>query len=505
MRTNSTITLYLLLFVFSSAISATAGDLELTVTDSATSKPIPVRVHLQDQRGRSITPRGQVGWRDHFVMEGRNILRVGNGNYQFEMERGPEYLTRYGHFEMNRGAADNHAVEMRRFVEMKKHGWYAGDLLLDRRAHDMELLMLAEDLYMAPVLSWSNKKTGKLENEAPIKFEEERYYDLRTGRDRRAGGTLLYYGLKKPLPLDTASAEYPSPLHFAQQARRQNAAVHIAAGDLTSWDLPVWVAHGVLDSVVLLNEHQQRAGVIDNEADGNPRDRTFYPGTSGHGRYVHDIYYHLLNCGFRMPPSAGSGSGEVANPLGYNRVYVHCGDELLTYERWFDQLRAGKVMITNGPLLLPLANHHLPGHVFALEEGEELEVEIALQLFLRDEVDYLEVVKNGSVVHEVRLADLAKNRGKLPPLSFTESGWFLVRAVTNHAASYRLATTGPYYVEAGYQRRISKASAQYFLDWVYERARQLKLDDADQQLEVLREHKVARDFFQAMVEKANAE
>ena len=38
--------------------------------------------------------------------------------------------------------------------------------------------------------------------------------------------------------------------------------------------------------------------------------------------------------------------------------------------------------------------------------------------------------------------------------------------------TYRFATTAPYYVEIGDQPRISKTSAQFFLDWVDERGRQ---------------------------------
>ena len=54
-------------------------------------------------------------------------------------------------------------------------------------------------------------------------------------------------------------------------------------------------------------------------------------------------------------------------------------------------------------------------------------------------------------------------------LHFDRSGWFLVRAVTDLPKTYRFAMTGPYYVEIGPQRRISKSAAQFFVDWVYER------------------------------------
>ena len=84
----------------------------------------------------------------------------------------------------------------------------------------------------------------------------------------------------------------------------------------------------------------------------------------------------------------------------------------------------------------------------------------------------------------MRFDEYAKS-GKLPKLTFDRSGWFLIRAVTNVPKTYRFAMTGPYYVEIGYQRRISKSAAQFFLDWVYQRAKQIKLADPQQQQEVL--------------------
>ena len=73
------------------------------------------------------------------------------------------------------------------------------------------------------------------------------------------------------------------------------------------------------------------------------------------------------------------------------------------------------------------------------------------------------------------------------------------------AQTYRFAMTGPYYVEIGYKRRISKSAAQFFLDWVYERAKQIKLDDPQQQQEVIRWHRQARDYWKDLLSKANAD
>ncbi len=81
----------------------------------------------------------------------------------------------------------------------------------------------------------------------------------------------------------------------------------------------------------------------------------------------------------------------------------------------------------------------------------------------------------------------------------------MLRAVSDVSQTYRFALTGPYYVEFGGQPRISRKAAQFFLDWVYRRARQIGLDDPQQRREVLDLHRQARDFWQAVVARANAE
>src|SRR3990172_4350830 len=183
------------------------------------------------------------------------------------------------------------------------------------------------------------------------------------------------------------------------------------------------VAHDQVDSIQVAHSGLGRDTVIDDETGMKPRDRAVYPGVQGAGHWSQDVYFHLLNCGLRIPPSAGSGSGAAPNPVGYNRAYVHVDGEF-TYEAWWEGLRAGRVVVTNGPLLRPLVNGQLPGHVFRGTAGEPLSLEIALDLATRDPVSYLEVVKNGQVAYSVRLDEWSKT-GKLPPLAFTESGWFL--------------------------------------------------------------------------------
>ena len=203
-----------------------------------------------------------------------------------------------------------------------------------------------------------------------------------------------------------------------------------------------------------------------------------------------------------IPPSAGSGSGESPNPVGYNRVYVYLDGDF-SYQAWWKNFRAGKVFVTNGPLLRPTVEGEPPGHVFSGEPGTDLELEIGLRLSSGDTISYLDIIQNGQAM-SVRLDQFAKT-GRLPKLHFKQSGWFLIRAVADLTNAYRFAMTAPYYVEIGGRRRVSKQAAQFFLDWVYQRDRQIDLADPAQRREVLEYHRQARDFWRDLVAKANAE
>lgn len=136
--------------------TANEGRLELTVTDKQTGKPIACRMHLKNASGRPRLVRDTPFWDDHFVVPGQLALVLPLGNYTFEMERGPEYRVVTGHFTINRNADDGKQVEMVRGVDMAAAGWYSGDLDVQRRARDIELVMNSEDLHVVPLTTWTS-------------------------------------------------------------------------------------------------------------------------------------------------------------------------------------------------------------------------------------------------------------------------------------------------------------------------------------------------------------
>ena len=456
------------------------GKLKIEVIDRETKQPLACRMHLTNAAKRTLKAPKVPFWHDHFAFSGTVTLKLPKGEYAFEIERGPEYLVRMGHFTMDDFSDDTKVVDLKRFVDMAAEGWWSGDFDVRRPAKDLELLMEAEDLHVVELVTWPNGKSLLPKNgvgkDPLVRFDGNRFYHLLAGADTRAGGALLLFNLQQRLDMTGYQSEFPPQQQSIAAARAQGGDAWIDAQKAYGWDLPLWVAAGQVDSVQVLNSNLSRHATVDNESGGKPRNTLLFPNPTGNGRWSEKIYYDLLNCGLRIPPSAGSGSGATSNPPGYNRVYVQVDGEL-TYDKWWQGLRDGRVVVTNGPLIRPNVEGEAPGHVFRAAAGQTIELEVGLTLSTRDKISYLEIIKNGRMAHQVRLDDWAQMGGKLPPVTFDESGWLMIRAATDVPDTYRYAATGPYYVEIGERPRISRASAQFFLDWVNERAGNIKLED----------------------------
>src|ERR1043166_7863213 len=142
----------LLVFTFvavaMSAHAADEGRLVVNAVDKATGQQIAARMHLKDARGKIIKPPKVPFWKDHFVFDGSIMLDLPLGTYTSEIESGPEYKFQTGYFTLERNANDTKTIELQRFVDMKKEGWWSGDLHIHRPPADIELLMRSEDLHI---------------------------------------------------------------------------------------------------------------------------------------------------------------------------------------------------------------------------------------------------------------------------------------------------------------------------------------------------------------------
>jgi hypothetical protein len=479
---------------------------EFLVVEMSTGKPLACRIHLLDRDGKPQRAGKLPFWHDHFVCPGQAELQLPPGRYTYEVERGPEYRRITGSLTVQGPGKVTVRLELERIADLARDGWWSGELHVHRPVADIELLMRAEDLHVAPVITWWNDRNTwmghKLPDDPLVRFDGNRYYHVLAGEDEREGGALLFFNLRRPLPIGGSSRENPSPMKFVAEARRQPDA-WIDIEKPFWWDVPAWLASLQVDSIGVANNHMCRSQMYENEAWGKPRDLQRLPPPLGNGYWTQEIYYHILNTGLRIPPSAGSASGVLPNPVGYNRVYVYT-DKPLVYEDWWQGLRAGLSFVTNGPLLRVRVNDELPGHVFTAPAGQHWVLQITADLVSQDPIRCLEIIKNGRVERRVSYADWRENG--LGRVVFDESGWFLVRAIAENANTFRFASAAPYYVEIGpVKRRVSKASTRFFLNWVRERSQRIKLEDPEQRREVLRYHETAEQFWKERLAKANSE
>ncbi len=486
------------------AAQSPSGAVSLLVTQAGHDRPVPCRVHLADAAGKPVKPAHLPFWKDHFVCDGRPQFELAPGRYTYVIERGPEYRPVRGDLDVVAGENQTVRVTLERLTDMAARGWWSGDLHIHRPVKDIEWLMAAEDLHVGPVITWWHG--GKWidirpEGQKLRRFESDRYAYVLGGEDERDGGALLFFGLDEPLPLKDAPYKYPPMTASIIEARR-TPGVWIDIEKPFWWDVPLWLATGEADSIGLANNHMCRSRMLDEEAWGRPRDKTQYPSLNGNGYYTQDLYYYILNCGLRLPPSAGSASGVLPNPVGYNRVYVHLG-ERFDYEAWWKGLKAGRSFVTNGPLLRCRANGELAGHVFAASAGETVRIALGIELESNDPVSKVEVIHNGRVA-STHSWDNSQSRGSIGPITFDSSGWFLVRAVADVSNTFRFASTAPYYVQIGPRPRISRASVRFFLDWLAERRGRIKLEDEKQRSETLQYFDTAAVFWNQRLQEATA-
>ena len=200
-----TIALVRLAIVPAQLVHAGGGEFRITVVDADSGDPLPCRMHLKNAKGAAQKAARMPFWHDHFVFPGKLKLKLPKGTYSFELEHGPEYADRKGYFTIEDGADDGQAIDMKRSVDMAAEGWWSGDLHIHRSDKDIRLLMQAEDLHVAPLITWWNDKNAwkgtPLPKEPVVRFDGNRIYDLLGGEDERGGGALLFFNLAAPLDL----------------------------------------------------------------------------------------------------------------------------------------------------------------------------------------------------------------------------------------------------------------------------------------------------------------
>jgi hypothetical protein len=165
-----------------------------------------------------------------------------------------------------------------------------------------------------------------------------------------------------------------------------------------------------------------------------------------------EVYYSLLNCGFRIAPTAGTASGVHPVPLGYSRVYVHTGDSF-SADEFLHGLKAGRSFVTTGPMLFATVNGRHPGEVFAFAKQESQTFEVRIESLSEKKVSAVEILVNGRVRERVEADPVRTPEGAWRvefsrQIALSDSGWIAVRSVEPQPdGRKRFAHTAAWHVE----------------------------------------------------------
>ena len=467
------------------------GTLRIAVVGSGGSA-LPARVSVQGADGRNYAPTDAWHHADdafdraerrfeyrYFHTSGSATLALPAGRYAIEVSRGPEYQVATRNVTVTADVVTPLRVTLPLLDDLEARGWYSGDLHVHMNyggtyRNDPARLALqarAEDLHVVENLIVN--KEGRVPDVA--------YF--RPGPDPASTpGTLIVHGeeyhtsywghvgllgLREHLILPGYSAYANTGVASLQPTNARVFDIARAQGAVTGYVHPYDLYPDPSDTTRPITHElpvDLALGKVDYyEALGFVDDLTA----------TAEVWYRLLNCGFRL--AAGAGTDAMANyaslrgPVGMNRVYVKSGAPL-EHRRWLSALKAGRSFATNGPLVeMTVDGVGLGGEVRLAAGGREVAVSVRLRSNVP--VDHLELVQNGHVVRDIPLAADRRSANATVKVPVERSGWLLLRARGDKAAYptldlYPYATTSPVYLTVGGAPARSAEDARYFMSWI---------------------------------------
>jgi len=454
------------------------GSLRLRTVDKGSSKPVVARVSILAAGGKFHAPPGAlyrlVGGNGYFYCRDATEVRLPAGEYRLIVSRGPEYRAVRKSLRIEEGKTAEITVELGRWVDAASSHLYSGENHIHANygygewyntPDSMLLQCEGEDLNVCNFMvansdgdgvfdrSFFRGRPDPLSTPRTILYWNEEYRSTIWGHmtlvNLRQVVEPVFTGFK-----DTTNPyDVPTNADISERTRLQGGLVnytHSASnvtdpyqGPYSGKGLPVDAALGAVDTMDL-----------------NLSFNACVP-----------LWYRLLNCGFRLPASAGTDVflNRIASVVpGWARVYVRLDGEL-SYARWIDGLRAGRSFVTNGPFVEVFADRKQPGEVVKLAGPGKIKVKARAWSHLP--LQRAELVQNGKVVTTREFPAEGKQEVSWEQeVPFERSGWLALRTSgANHAdnpGGPAYAHTSAIYVEVAGRPQEARADAQYFVKWI---------------------------------------
>lgn len=505
------------------------------VEDAETRHPIPARLYLRSDSGtwyyfNSATRDGSAvryekqNWINKRSIEYHttvtahpSVARVPSGKFQLTVESGKSYFPRQIEITVQESDTDMH-VQLKRWNNPANRHWYSGDTHLHREIEDLKNVVLAEDLNVAlPLTNWvtiadqapsaGNKNLAVIpdglvhvDDQHVIWPRNTEYEIFSVGSRRHTLGALFVLG--HPKALDRGVPPWQPVVESASAAD---------ANVLFDMDKLDWPFAMLLPTIApnalyeLTNNHVWRTQFAFRKWNTTAPAYMLPPygaGQGGHRQwldYTLGMYYTLLNCGFRLPPSAGTANGVHPVPAGFGRVYVHLPDGF-NFDAWMQGLKQGRSFVTTGPMLYATANLESPGHVFRFDSPDQITLD--LEVLSEQPLAYGEILVNGHPQILLRPKNRETDAGAfrsefVQQISVQQSGWLAVRFWEPRPdGQSRLVHSAPWYVEVdGQPVRPSPEETQYLIERI---GNEMKRSRGIVSPEAMQEYERALDFYEAL-------
>jgi len=369
-------------------------------------KPTAARIRVTQHDSIYYAPSGHLT--DFTIGEsGGDVMLDNNRRFayvegKFEISLPPESLR----FEVIKGYAyrffdstihisdktDSIIIQLKKWFEFGKEKWYSGDIhvhYIDPVAALLE--MKAEDLNVCNILTsdCTSDQDSFLGAQAAVSDATHLIYVNQEYREDELGHMNLL-NLKKLIePVKTMRKfQYPLNIQACDEAHAQGG--HVSWAHFAAWpglEGPLAIVMKKVDAVELLSTIDPFSEPI--FVSNVVPDLRMNSGLR--------LWYRLLNCGLKIPATAGTDRMTNRVTVGANRVYALIKGKF-TYQTWIDALNRGNTFITNSPFLICHADKKSPGEEINISAKRS--VTIIAEMWSQLPVDRLEIIVNGEVIAE---------------------------------------------------------------------------------------------------------
>lgn len=440
-------------------------------------QPVAARIYVTAADGRGYAPANGFHREiaatgiQYFHTTGAFDVEVPGGHTVIEAIKGYEYQPESTSVDVPAGGSRSVTMKLARMIDLPARGWYSGDTHI----HDLHQgrfglthqtffdELRAEDIHVTNALihmdgtrlmgRW-NDLTGK---PSPLSTPQ---YILQYGEEFRGSlGHISLLGISRfilPFTAGVRGTAYAQPTPdswYIDSAHVQGGIAGFPHPYYSPVTTPALAASTLIpvDAALGKGDYYDIGAVWSDE----------YSST--------EMYYRLLNCGFRLPATAGTDNfSDVWRdpPPGADRTYVHIRGKL-TLANWFAGIKAGHTFGSTGPLVFLDVAGHEPGDEIRVASNAPRTLAVHAEAVSIAPMSRLDIIVNGKVVDSV----IAKSKSESlkmtfnSPVAIPEGGWVAARVIGPSSRyvtdSYAFAQSSPVYVVRGGRPFASAEDARF--------------------------------------------